>query len=924
MSRSRLLKWILLPVLSVLAVLSVWLGGDFTVRYAGAIVLVLVLPGFGLTRCWLGPTQAGTTGPSEVLAQGSSGVTILERIVLSLGASYAVAVAATLMVHYVPGPFTLRVSLPIYFVAAVGPWALSSVWATTPGRPGVDSVAGSHVLSSVEATTQGRRGIDSVAGSHVLSSVKATTQGCPNVESVARRGDPVWSPDQPSAIAPDRRRVEFIALLAVLLLAGGLFFFHLGTSEFQGDETMNLFDAGSAIRGDDMALFFHRKGPAEIALPMALWGLSGSITETSARLPFAWAGLLAVAGVYLLGRRLAGHWVGLVTAALLALNGFVIGFSRIVQYQSVVIMASALAVLCFCVFHEEDHPRLQVLGALFLALALLAHYDGVFALPPVAYLYGCYARRAALNGHAGSSLRRSGPALIAALVVGFVLLVMFYGPVWRSGSLAQTSEYLSFRSGGRLFYDNLSLGWWINTTYNSTYYVIFLAAAVLAVVVALTHWAWSRAVIGVCLIGILSVVAVPGLWTWRDSNLAFLPFLLTAVVFYCVLRPSLSLELPFVWFVVPFLVYNFFGVKKPGTHFWTLYSGLILLAAVGLAWLWRRLPNRLAVGSLIGSVALLGPLFGYYAYIVFLGVEPDYRASYPATKPALYWTTYTKLPAQDFFGFPHQAGWKAIGALYARNILQGEYDSNEGGEITTWYVPDGPRYACKPMPKYYFLAESVMDPIATLETLAADFVEVGQVTVRGRPGIHIYQRKGTGLAPEFVSSSVSGGVQSVSLEDWTSRFDLPRPPWDHLIQMARFVRTPLATGFGEQAELLGYDLDAAQARPGGRLALTLYWRRHGPPIVENYKVFVHLEKDRLWASADDVPGCGIWPTTAWRENEVIADRHVLDLPANLPAGEMPLSVGLYRADTGARLAVRDAAGRQQGGALVLTKVPVQR
>jgi 4-amino-4-deoxy-L-arabinose transferase-like glycosyltransferase len=853
---SRLPELFLVPLVAAVAAAGVWLGGDFTIRYACAFILVLVLPGFGVLRCALGSAAAD--------------VRPLECIVLSLGASYAVAVAATLALYYVPGPFTLRLALPVYFAAAAGPWALS--W------------------------WQRRRG----------ASVYAPLPNPPGSNAAA---DPL------DRVHPG----ELVALMAILVLAAVLFFFQLGASEFQGDETMNLFDAGSALRGDDTALFFHRKGPAEIALPMALWGLSGSVTEASARLPFAWAGLLAVAGVYLVGRRLAGHRAGLIASALLALNGFVIGFSRIVQYQSIVLMAGILAVLCFAIFSEESGSggsRFQVAGALFLALGLLAHYDGVFALPPVAYLYW---RRAGLDWRV---YRRIAPAFLAALAVGLGLLALFYGPFWRSGSLAQTSEYLAFRSGGELLYNNLAHAWWLSTTYNSTYYVACLAAAACALLLMRARGVRRRVVaVGLCL-AMASVVAWPGLWrAW-----AFAPFLVGAAIFYVWLRSSPGANAAFVWFVVPFLVYSFFGVKRPGTHFWTLYAGLILLAAMGLAAFWRRLPRLAAAGSAVAAVALLGPLFGYYVGLVFLRAEPDYRAGYPATKPALYWTSYAQLPPQDFFGFPHQAGWKAIGALYAQGVLQGEYDSNEGGEITTWYVADGPRYACKPLPKYYFLADSVVDaaPVPR-DALAADFDVVGQVTVHGRPGIHLYQRKGTGPAPRLPVESTPADLSapSIAVENWAGRFDQGRAPWNHLLQMGRFVATPLAATFGREAVLLGYGLDATAIRPGGQLALTLYWRRAGLPIRADYKVFVHLEADRLWASADDAPGCGIWPTSSWRANEVIADRHVLDLSRDLPAGELPLSIGLYRPDTGARLEVSDAAGLPQGDALILTRVPVR-
>ena len=129
--------------------------------------------------------------------------------------------------------------------------------------------------------------------------------------------------------------------------------------------------------------------------------------------------------------------------------------------------------------------------------------------------------------------------------------------------------------------------------------------------------------------------------------------------------------------------------------------------------------------------------------------------------------------------------------------------------------------------------------------------------------------------------------------------------------------------FGQLVELVGYDLDTSFSRPGGEMVLTLYWRRKGPPISENYKVFAHLEKDRLWAQADDVPGCSAWPTTNWREGEIVVDRHIIELEPDVPPGEYSLSIGLYEPNQGTRLDWLDDTGLSQGDSLNLTSVKVE-
>jgi len=639
-------------------------------------------------------------------------------------------------------------------------------------------------------------------------------------------------------------------VLGIIILIASIFLFtNLGVSEFQGDEVMALLDGGSTIRGDDSALFFHRKGPVEIMFPMSLWVLTGTITEWMARLPFAVAGLLTVVALYMLGRRAFNEWVGLAAAALLAINGYLIGFSRIVQYQSIIMMTTAMSVLCFYLFSRKVLPRYQILGAAFVATGLLAHYDGIFALPVIAYLYG-----RDFKDH----LRHWRTFLIASLV-GLGLVALFYVPFLQPTYFTRTSDYLQFRSGGKLFYNNLSLWFMTSTTYNSTYYVMFLVILTLIAVLGQVRHRqrWLQVALGLAFVGVIHAIAFPDVWKEGGYTLVFVPFLAAVLLIYLVFRPSAVARATEGSIDPPFLVYSFFLVKRPGTHFWTMYSGLALLGAFGLDTLrlqlqkWGISKRTLAVAGTVLSAVLLA-LFSYYLHLVFIRIYPEYRAGYPGTKSPIYWTAYEELPTRDYFGFPHKAGWKAISALYDQAILDGEYDSNEGGEITAWYLPQAPRHYCKPVPKYYFVTEILQDAEKEIpaEKLGAHFSEVGLVTVAGRPGIHIYERDAS-----------QGIVTEYAVEEFERDFDRNRKPWDKLTVMGQFVSTPYAANFGQIVELVGYDLDSGRSCPGGEIVLTLYWRRKGPPILDNYKVFAHLEKDRLWAQADDVPGCSAWPTT---------------------------------------------------------------
>jgi hypothetical protein len=106
----------------------------------------------------------------------------------------------------------------------------------------------------------------------------------------------------------------------------------------------------------------------------------------------------------------------------------------------------------------------------------------------------------------------------------------------------------------------------------------------------------------------------------------------------------------------------------------------------------------------------------------------------------------------------------------------------------------------------------------------------------------------------------------------------------------------------DQIELLGYDLDLTDARPGGKVGLTLYWRAL-TEMTSSYSVFTHVlgPDGQIVAQKDNVPVVGTYPTTLWLRGEVITDDYQLSLPDDLPAGEYPIEVGFYDPDSGLRL-----------------------
>ena len=102
---------------------------------------------------------------------------------------------------------------------------------------------------------------------------------------------------------------------------------------------------------------------------------------------------------------------------------------------------------------------------------------------------------------------------------------------------------------------------------------------------------------------------------------------------------------------------------------------------------------------------------------------------------------------------------------------------------------------------------------------------------------------------------------------------------------------------------------------GAVLPVELQWQATSPP-AEDYHVFIHLVNGagETVAQADGQPAMWTRPTSTWREEEIIVDRHGLWLPPELPPGLYRLRLGLYRPTDGRRLLL------DSGGDAILLEV----
>jgi hypothetical protein len=110
--------------------------------------------------------------------------------------------------------------------------------------------------------------------------------------------------------------------------------------------------------------------------------------------------------------------------------------------------------------------------------------------------------------------------------------------------------------------------------------------------------------------------------------------------------------------------------------------------------------------------------------------------------------------------------------------------------------------------------------------------------------------------------------------------------------------------FQDKIRWLGYTAQQSRLRPGEVLDLTLYWQGL-KPIDKNYTVGIrllgHADKDKELIELiklDTYPGGGMWQTTLWKPDQIIADHYRLRIPSDLTVTlpsvvKLDVDVGTY-------------------------------
>ncbi|NMB69920.1 phospholipid carrier-dependent glycosyltransferase [candidate division WWE3 bacterium] len=445
-------------------------------------------------------------------------------------------------------------------------------------------------------------------------------------------------------------KLHVVFIILSLLLLGTLRFWNLSYSEYIPDETTVVTPVKRQQILNQDFLSSQRKGPIQflVAYGVSLFGISVN-NEFLYRFPFAVASTVSLIFIYLSIYELSGkRSVALVSALLIGINGFVVAFGRIVQYQSFNLFFSFMALYFYAKILRNSASFKRtftntIMGLLFLFLSLASHWDALFFVPAFLYIFVSFCK----NNWSDKKLIKS--FLLIHLCVFLLVFVPFVLIYLRSFLSSQTHQsYFEGRVGFMVVNLQLLISKFTefidkDRLYQPLYFLEFVAS--------------------LAALGLLTIKK-----TW--------PILL--------------------WFL--FCVFIFiFTVKKPGTHLYNIYIPLSIFAAYGFWVITRLFRNWFIV---IPSVLFLIPIsfFSYQNYLLFI----DSSVEYPWDQETIYKTITQKYVTKKYdqislsnniIGFPLNRHWEEINKIILDDIKksgntpeQFSYITNEVKSVSAFYM----------------------------------------------------------------------------------------------------------------------------------------------------------------------------------------------------------------------------------------------
>lgn len=187
-------------------------------------------------------------------------------------------------------------------------------------------------------------------------------------------------------------RTHLWALAGLTVLAGILRFATLDVQSFYSDETVTAGLMRMSFSGMLDHLSVSESAPPLYYIVAWVWGNIFGTGEVGLRSLSALAGTAVIPVAYLAGARLRTPRVGLIIAALAAVNPMLVWFSQEARVYALFTLLAALSFLGFVSAMREPRPRTILLWGVASAFAIAVHYFAAFLIVPEAVLLFLWGR----------------------------------------------------------------------------------------------------------------------------------------------------------------------------------------------------------------------------------------------------------------------------------------------------------------------------------------------------------------------------------------------------------------------------------------------------------------------------------------------------------------------------------------------------
>lgn len=447
-------------------------------------------------------------------------------------------------------------------------------------------------------------------------------------------------------------KLEILFIIFLFITSSFLRLTQLGYSSFYGDETKVLY-----LRKDIGAkdfIFNQRKGPMQYLVAWGTEKIFGVYNEFYTRLPFAIFGILSVVLVYFLTKNLFNVESAVIASLLFNFNGFFIGFSRTVQYQSILLFFSLLSIHCTYQFIYKAKSRFYLFAAsFFTSIALLSHWDGLFFLLPQVILLLAYILNDSVRYTQRTKIYQT---ILYYFLPLFVLCSFFYFPYITQGYFNNYFfNYISKRALG------------IEQLANNSFITTFI---------------------------------------YNPNLLYFLSFFaIFIVVFFTENNKKIIVSTLLTWFISAFFLYEY-GISNPGTHIYVYLTPLILLFSYGTSIIYSFCKKKVH-SYILQSVFLVYTLtlFIYCSYVFI----PYLNTGYPWINTSIF----RVLPLRNIekyrhnnqlflYGFVYNRGWDQISEYLKSKGIHNFY-TNDNVTVGEYYLLGVPATPIdhEQLPEYY-------------------------------------------------------------------------------------------------------------------------------------------------------------------------------------------------------------------------------